>query len=189
VMPSINPEEVLARFYEPDSPTLILLRRHGQLVAAKALAVAKQVAPLDPDRRFLYEAAMLHDVGIFETDSPVLGCHGNAPYVCHGVLGCRLLESIGLPRHALVCERHVGCGLSAEEIRERNLPLPLRNMRPESLEEEIICYADKFFSKNDRGLSRMRSVAEVIALLSSYGPASVARFRHWVQRFETSDAP
>jgi uncharacterized protein len=188
VPPTVDPEAVLERFYPRGSSLLALLRRHGRQVAAKALAVADRVAHLNPDRRFLYEAAMLHDVGILETDSPALGCCGNAPYVCHGVLGRRMLEAIGLARHALVCERHVGVGLSAREIRERALPLPLRDMRPLNLEEEIICYADKFFSKNGRGRETGRSVAEVVALLGPYGPQTVDRFRQWVQRFEAPDA-
>jgi uncharacterized protein len=184
----VDPEAVLARFYPSDSPTLALLRRHGRQVADKAMAVADRVAHLDPDRRFLFEAAMLHDVGIFQTDAPGLGCHGKSPYVCHGVLGRRLLEGIGLPRHALVCERHVGTGLSAEEIRARHLPLPVRDMRPVSLEEEIICYADKFFSKNGRTAEQGRSVAEVGDLLAAYGLEQAARFQRWVHRFEAPDA-
>jgi uncharacterized protein len=188
VATTVDPEAVLARFYPLDSPTLALLRRHGRQVAQKALAVADRLAHLNPDRRFLFEAAMLHDVGIFQTDSPALGCHGDAPYVCHGVLGRRLLEDIGLARHALVCERHVGTGLSAEEIRARRLPLPERDMRPVSLEEEVICYADKFFSKNGRTAEDGRSVAEVAALLAAYGPEQADRFRRWAARFEASDA-
>ena len=183
----LDPESILARFYAPDSPTLTLLRRHGRQVAAKALAVAQRVSHLRPDRDFLFEAAMLHDIAIWQTDSPSIGCHGDKPYVCHGVLGRRLLEDLGLVRHALVCERHVGTGLSMEEIRAQRLPLPLRDMRPVSLEEEIICYADKFFSKNGRGPQRGRSVSEVIALLTRYGPEAVTRFRGWAQRFEASD--
>lgn len=186
---TVDPEAVLARFYPPDSPTLALLRRHGRQVAEKALAVADRVAHLQPDRRFLFEAAMLHDVGIFQTYAPGLGCRGEAPYVCHGVLGRLRLEEIGLTRHALVCERHVGTGLSAGEIRARRLPLPERDMLPVTLEEEIICYADKFFSKNGRTRGAGRSVAEVAALLATYGPEQAARFRRWAARFEAPDAP
>jgi uncharacterized protein len=185
----VDPEAVLGRFYPPDSPTLAILRRHGRQVAQKALAVADRVAHLRPDRVFLFEAAMLHDVGIDCTQAPSLGCCGALPYVCHGVAGRRRLEEIGLPRHALVCERHVGVGLAAAEIRARGLPLPVRDMRPVSLEEEIICYADKFFSKNRLDAEHGRSLAEVVALLAPYGPEPMARFERWAQRFEAADAP
>ena len=181
---ALDPEAVLARFYAPGSPTLALLIRHGRQVAAKALAAADQVFQLAPDRAFIYEAAMLHDVGIFKTDSPFLGCHGPVPYVCHGVLGRRLLERIGLHRHGLVCERHVGVGLSAADIRTQKLPLPARDMQPVSIEEQLICYADKFFSKIDRRSQSGRTLTEVIARLARYGAAPVARFRGWADIFE-----
>lgn len=184
-MPSpIDPEAILARFYPPDSPVFELLVRHGRQVAAKALAVAGRMADREPDRAFLFEAAMLHDVGIGGTDTPSIGCHGAAPYVCHGVIGRRMLETAGLPRHALVCERHVGVGLSVADIRRQGLPLPERDMRPVTLEETLVCYADKFFSKNGAGEGRARTVDEVLVLLARHGDGPAARFRRWVERFE-----
>jgi hypothetical protein len=59
-----------------------------------------------------------------------------------------MLEDMGLTAEALICERHVGAGISADEICSRRLPLPNRNMLPVTIEEQIICYADKFFSKS-----------------------------------------
>ena len=94
------------------------------------------------------EAAMLHDIGIFLTHAPSLGCNGPHPYLKHGHLGCKLLEKEGLPKHALVCERHVGVGITRKDVLDHKLPLPAKDMLPLSLEEKIICYADKFFSKN-----------------------------------------
>ena len=54
----------------------------------------------------------------------------------------------GYPRHALVCERHTGAGLSLEGIIAQDLPVPHREMVPVSLEEQVICFADKFLFKN-----------------------------------------
>jgi hypothetical protein len=54
----------------------------------------------------------------------------------------------GHPELALVCERHIGVGISIAEIQHHNLPLPSRDMIPVSIEEQLICYSDKFFSKN-----------------------------------------
>ena len=182
----IDPEAMLARFYPPGSPLFDLLVRHGRQVAARALAAAERVAERRPDRAFIYEAAVLHDVGIGSTDNPAIGCRGTAPYVCHGVIGREMLEAAGLPRHARVCERHVGVGLTAADIRRQGLPLPARDMRPVTLEETLICYADKFFSKNGGGDSRERTVDEALALLARYGPEPADRFRAWAERFEVS---
>ena len=118
------------------------------------------------------------------TDTPSLGCHGDHPYICHGTLGRELLEGRGLDRHALVCERHVGVGLSAGDIQRQKLPLPIRDMRPLTIEEEIICYADKFYSKNDRQNQAARTTSEIVAMLRRYGEPPVQKFQAWVRRFE-----
>jgi uncharacterized protein len=184
---TIDPDRILRTYYPPGSATYAILVRHGEQVAAKALAAARLMGSEAVDRDFLVEAAMLHDIGIFMTDTPVLGCHGDHPYICHGTLGRELLERHGFPRHALVCERHVGVGLSARDIRQQQLPLPARDMRPKTIEEEIICYADKFYSKNDRREQAERTIPEIVAKLRRYGEPMAQRFLAWAQRFENGN--
>ncbi len=183
-MSAVNPVELVGRYYAPDSKSYRILLEHGRLVADKALAAAARAARLGPDLDFIQSAAILHDIGIFLTDSPGLDCHGTEPYIRHGILGRAILDALGHPRHGLVCERHVGVGISAADIRRFNLPLPERDMLPISIEEEIICYADKFFSKNGGGESREKSVAEIVESLGRYGADKVERFMRWVERFE-----
>jgi uncharacterized protein len=130
------------------------------------------------------ETAVLHDIGIFMTDAPSIGCTGSHPYICHGHLGRAILEGYGLPEHALVCERHMGVGITQADIRQYNLPLPERDMLPVTLEQQIICYADKFFSKNGRRKATVNSIATIIQSLKPYGKAKVRRFKAWVQQFE-----
>ncbi len=179
----MNPVEILGRYYAPDSKSYRILLEHGHLVAGKALAAAVRIGHLQPDLDFIRSAAMLHDIGILLTDSPGLDCHGTEPYIRHGVLGRAILDALGYPRHGLVCERHVGAGISAADILRFELPLPERDMRPVSIEEEIICYADKFFSKNGGGAAREKSVAEIVENLGLHGTDKVERFMKWVERF------
>ena len=179
----MNPVDIVSRFYAPDSKSYQILMEHGRQVAVKALAVAAGVTHLHPDLKFIESAAWLHDIGIYLTNSPVLDCHGSEAYIRHGVLGREILDALGHPRHGLVCERHVGVGISVEDIRRFSLPLPERDMLPMTLEEQIICYADKFFSKNGNGSSREKSVAEIIESLRPYGAGKVERFMGWVQLF------
>ncbi len=188
-MDAIDPISLIEKYYPPHSKTHGLLVRHGKQVAAKALAVADRLESIGVDRTFLFEAAMLHDIGIFLTDSPALGCHGDKPYICHGFLGRALLEEHGLDRHALVCERHVGVGLSAEDIRRQQLPLPLREMQPCTIEEEIVCYADKFYSKNGRPNHGERTIPEIVAKLRQYGEPMALKFQAWARRFERGPGP
>lgn len=152
-------------------------------MARKALAVAENVSDLEPDCEFIEEAAMLHDIGMLRTQTPSLGCAGKYPYLFHGILGREMLEEQGLFRHAMVCERHVGVGIGIAEIREYALGLPERDMVPVTLEEQIICYADKFFSKNAVKSGREKTVDEIVFGLAPYGKDKVKRFLDWGEMF------
>ena len=174
---SIDPLEILKSHYSVNSRAYELLVRHCENVTQKALTMAKRRMDLKPDLEFIAQAAMLHDIGIGLTNTPALGCLGAFPYVCHGILGRTILEQHGLFRHALVCERHVGMGLNAEEIERLNLPLPVREMLPRTIEEKIICYADKFFSKENDANGKEKNIAEIIAGLRRYGMDKVLRFQ------------
>ena len=180
----MKPHDIIQLFYKPGTKAYDILMRHGELVGRKALAIADRVAHLQPDRNFIDAAARLHDIGIFLTDAPSIGCHGSYPYICHGYLGREILEQCGLPEHALTCERHVGVGISMADIREHHLPLPIRDMLPVTLEEQIICYADKFFSKNGQQQAVVNGLAPVIQALKPYGDEKIQRFKAWAQLFE-----
>jgi uncharacterized protein len=176
--------EILGRYYDTNSKAFNILVAHGQKVAEKARAAAQRVSALKPNLELIDAAAMLHDVGIFQTATPQLGCFGKHPYICHGILGSNILKKEGHPQLAMVCERHIGVGISTADIRQQNLPLPSRDMIPVTIEEQIICYADKFFSKNGNGRPAEKSVTEIIDSLSPYGREKVERFESWVKMFQ-----
>jgi len=179
----MNPTDLIEEFYKPGSRAHEIMITHGRLVAQRALDAARRVSHLHPDLKFIEEAAMLHDIAMFMTNVPEMGCYGMHTYICHGILGRILLEEKGLPRHALVCERHIGTGIMISDIQKQYLPLPLRDMQPQSLEEEIIAYADKFYSKNPETVFREHSAEEVLRKMEKYGQEKVAKFRQWDLRF------
>ena len=158
-----------------------ILLTHSRSVADKALEIADRHPELHLDRDFLYEGAMLHDIGIFLTKAEPIFCFGDKPYICHGYLGADLMRGEGHPRHALVCERHTGAGLSLEQIIAQGLPVPHRDMVPVSMEEQVICFADKFFSKTH--LEREKTVEKARKSLEKYGEAGVKRFDGWCKSF------
>jgi len=180
----MDPLEILRKYYEPDSRAYYFLIHHGRLVAGKAREIGKRVRDLNPDLRFIEEAAMLHDIGILFTNAPKIGCCGYKEYVCHGYLGRELLEKEGMPMHALVCERHVGMGITAEEVRKTGLPLPERDMAPLSIEEKIICFADKFFSKSEHDLLHEKPLEKVREMIKNYGEDKLRMFDEWVKLFK-----
>ena len=182
----MNPINILEQYYDRHSTAFEILLAHGSQVAQKALKAAAKVSHLEPDFDFIEQAAMLHDVGIFLTATPQLGCTGTQPYIRHGVLGYDLLMEAGWPLLALVCERHVGVGISAADVLRFNLPLPERDMLPISIEEQIICYADKFFSKKGNGTlkAQEKNIDQIMRKLQKYGQDKVDRFQKWVEMFE-----
>ena len=179
----MTPTEILAEYYDRRSKAFKILVEHGKQVAEKAHLAAEQVSHLKPDLNFIENAAMVHDIGILKTDSPGLGCHGKHPYICHGILGRKMLDNSSVSTYGLICERHVGVGISAEDVRQFNLPLPDRDMLPVSIEEQIICYADKFFSKSGNR-SKEKTVKQILRGLKRYGTDKVQRFQSWAEMFE-----
>ncbi|SFD68677.1 HD domain-containing protein [Thermophagus xiamenensis] len=173
---------ILDKYYPGNHPARNILLTHSRKVQQKALQIADLHPELNADRQFIAEAAMLHDIGIFLTYAPEIGCNGTNPYICHGYLGREILEKEGLPCHALVCERHTGTGLTAEEIKSQKLPLPVREMVPLSIEEQIICFADKFFSKG-RNPEREKSIDEITRSLKKYGNDKIETFLKWKNIF------
>lgn len=86
---------------------------------------------------------------------------------------------------ARICERHTGSGLTAEEIRTGALPLPERDFLPETMEERLICLADKFFSKS--GSMKEKSMAKVRLSMAKFGPAVLERFEALCTLFDIKD--
>ena len=175
------PVDLIDKYYPEANELKHILLTHSRSVADKALWIAARHPELPLDKEFLFEAAMLHDIGIFLTDAPGIYCFGDKPYICHGYLGAELVRSEGYPRHALVCERHTGAGLSLEEIIEQDLPVPHREMLPVSLEEQVICFADKFFSKTR--LDHEKNVEKARRSIERYGEAGLLRFNRWCEQF------
>lgn len=93
-----------------------------------------------------------------------------------------MLESEGMARHALICERHTGAGLTVNDICRQHLPLPERDMCPVSLPERVICYADKFFSKSGDP-AKEKPFDKVVSSLSRHGEDTLRRFMKLHEEF------
>ena len=179
----MNYNSIIDKYYPEDDTLRRLLLRHSRQVADRCLLVAEHHRELPLDTQFLEEAAMLHDVGIRWCHAPGIFCEGDQPYICHGLIGGRLLREAGYERHARVCERHTGTGISPRQIEAQHLPLPTdRRYEPETLEEQLVCYADKFYSKSRP--DRVLTVLEAAQSLEKFGREGVERFLAWAECFE-----
>ncbi len=161
-------QSILDKYYPADNELRRVLLHHSRQVADRCLLIAGRHPELHVDTQFLEESAMLHDIGIFRCNAPSIHCEGTEPYIKHGPIGGAILRAEGFPRHARVAERHTGTGLPGYE--------------PETMEEEIVCYADKFYSKSSP--DRVRSVDEAAQSLAKFGEPGVRKFLAWAARFE-----
>lgn len=159
---------LICKYYPEDDELRRVLLKHSRQVADRCLAICKKHPELPVETQFVEEAAMLHDIGIRWCNAPSIHCFGEEPYLRHGQIGAELLRKEGFERHARVCERHTGTGLPGFE--------------PETLEEQLVCYADKFYSKSD--VDHVRSVLEVAQSLEKFGHEGVVKFLHWAEQFE-----
>lgn len=176
-------------FPEEENPQLReILTVHSRSVAEMARTICERHPELKADKDFVYAAAMLHDIGIVRCDAEGIHCHGTQPYICHGTIGAEMLREhdFGMSKEeteavARVCARHTGTGLTAKAIREQGLPLPQVDLQPETMEERIVCYADKFFSKTR--LDSQKSFEQAEKSLRKFGEEGLEIFRQWNRLF------
>jgi len=174
---------VLSKYLSDKSFDIVLT--HSIEVSVLAIAVCGHLRLSASDTLFVQQAAMLHDIGVCRVKAPDLGLREGHPYIMHGILGREILEHEGLLQHALVCERHIGVGLTVEDIVNQSLPLPLRDMSPLTVAEEIVCFADLFYSKKTGQLTKRKSINRVRENLLHYGEEKSIIFDSWIQRFGT----
>lgn len=174
-------QSILDKYYPAHDELRHILLTHSRCVADMALSIVAHHPELGADAQFVEEAAMLHDIGVCRCDAPSICCHGTEPYIRHGLIGADMLRAEGLPRHARVCERHTGAGITLANIQRQQLPLPPRDFLPETIEEQIVCFADKFFSKSH--LDRRYTTAQARSKLERFGEEGLQRFDHWTKAF------
>ena len=207
----MNAIEILHYYIDPNEALYQVVYQHSRAVADLALRLMDKHPALPMNRRLVEQAALLHDIGVLKVDAPSIHCFGTDAYIRHGVEGAAMLRALipiletasfasektafdyatevesldltaaDLEACARVCERHTGTGLTVERIVQAALPLPLQDFSPQSEEEQLICFADKFFSKTH--LDRERDFAQARAKLEKFGPESLQRFDNWGQRF------
>ncbi|MBW2965012.1 HDIG domain-containing protein [Candidatus Woesearchaeota archaeon] len=130
----------LLKKYATSEKDLDTVLRHSQAVQKLALEVAQKImqrnSKIAIDIEFIKTATLLHDIGRFRHPP-------GKDSIKHGVAGADILRSEGLDeRYIRVCERHIGVGITTDDIKEQNLPLPQKDYVPETIEERIISYAD-----------------------------------------------
>ena len=107
---------------------------HSVHVAKMCHHVASKLASKghDIDVNLAEIGGLLHDIGRCRT-------HG----LDHGIAGGKILRGYGRSQLAEIAERHIGGGISTEDGETAGLPAGV--YEPISIEQKVVCYADKLF--------------------------------------------
>lgn len=115
-----------------------IIIEHCQTVTKVAKVLAEEFARKghDVDIHAVVAAAMLHDIGRSKSHT-----------IRHGVEGSEIVEREGADKKVVeIVRKHVGAGIAPEE--STRLGLPDLDYIPRTLEERIVCFADKMVDRN-----------------------------------------
>jgi uncharacterized protein len=168
-----------------------IVLRHSLEVLAKSIEIINRKGLQDEvDFELIIAGSILHDIGAIgfvesklkeKENALEVGGKDFSIYICHGTIGAEILRKEGLEREARIAERHTGAGLTKEEIAANGWPLPQQDFLPETLEEKLICYADKFSSKSPDKKDTLESVEKEF---EGYGQGPHGRFLALKEMFE-----
>ncbi len=183
-MPLPNEKELLNlhKKYSNNNQFFEIVWKHCNIVKDIALQIADRLEAkgIKVDRELLKIGALVHDIGAylcFDKNQKLI-----KPYIQHGILGEQILRENDFPEELTrFSSHHTGVGITKQDIERQNLPLPKQDFIPETLEEEIVAYADKFHSKtNPPSFDQYEDIKKE---LSRYGEEKVKKFEGWKELF------
>jgi len=131
---------------------------HCRRVSLKAGEIAEKIVANghEVNAALAMIGGLLHDIGRCRTND-----------VNHGVEGGKIVWAMGEEELARIVERHVGGGIKAGEVEG----FPEKDFMPETLEEKIVCYADKLVEEMPDGTMKENEDAsrEIAKLEGKFG--------------------
>lgn len=105
---------------------------HVMAVSRKAIRIATKIQSIPVDLKVVRIGALLHDIGRTNTHD-----------FNHAIIGGQIIRELGYSEKlARIAETHILGGITEKEARE--LGLPPKDYIPETIEEKIVCLADKY---------------------------------------------
>lgn len=178
----------IEKLHKKHAPTLDVFNEiweHCKIVRDIALDLqSKKNLKLNTD--LLVAGALLHDIGVYRlynADNEL----DEANYIQHGTKGYELLKDEGVTEElARFGSHHTGVGLTADEIRQNDLPLPHEDFLADTEEERLVMYADKFHSKLPSQFNTLEWYKEHV---KRFGEEKVRIFESMAQDFGEPDIP
>ncbi|MFF0203847.1 HD domain-containing protein [Streptomyces sp. NPDC005017] len=172
-LPSVEDIRALHEKYAPTQEAFDAVHTHCEIVWNVAQSLI-DAAGLTVDADLVRTGCLLHDIGVYHLYD-AQGHLDYKSYVRHGVLGHEMLAKENLPeRVRRFCSCHTGVGLTREDIVAQDLPLPRRDFLPETAEERLVMYADKFHSKTSP--PRFWTVPSYARHIGRFGSAKAEAF-------------
>ncbi|HEU5121637.1 MAG TPA: HD domain-containing protein [Candidatus Saccharimonadales bacterium] len=177
--------EALHKKYAPTDELFELVFTHckiiwdiaGQILEAKRLPIDKDLVRL---------GCLLHDIGVYTLYDEKGEKRYNFSYVTHGIRGEEILKKEGFPEEVWrIASHHTGVGLSRADIVKQGLPLPKQDFMADTLEEELVMYADKFHSKTTP--PRFNTYESYKGYAAKFGDDKVVAFEHMANEFGIPD--
>lgn len=147
MIPDLTSIEDVHRRYAQNDYVFKLVYEHCEIVAEIAAWCVNE-KNLSVDDELLRASCLLHDIGTYALFD-AKGLDGNEHnYKQHAIFGAALAIEEGFdPRIADSIRSHVLMGLSRKEIEESQFGMPQKDYLPATTEARLLCYADRFHSK------------------------------------------
>jgi uncharacterized protein len=173
----------LHKKYAPNEAAYLQFYNHCSMV----WEIAKNILnknKLDIDEELVKVGCLLHDVGVYKLFEEDGTFYRPIEYLRHGILGKEIIDTEKIDeRIGLMITRHIGMGITADEIKQNNLPLPHEDFIPLSLEEKLVCFADKFHSKYQNEESAFHTSESIKNHLRKYGQKKIDIFEGMLELF------
>lgn len=174
--PTFDEIKNLHKKYAPNEELFNLVFTHCQIIWAIAeQIIAEKKLRLNID--LVKTGALVHDIATYKYLSQK---NGELLYYRHAYEGAIILRKEGFSEEICgLVEHHLGVGLTKTEIVERKLDLPAQDFTPQTVEERLILYADKFHSKTPK----FNTFASYSSFLKKYGEPQVLKFETLAKEF------
>lgn len=177
-------EEIVAlhKKYAPSQAAFDLVFTHCQIVWELAEQLIKK-SGLSVNAELVKVGCLLHDIGVYRLYLPD-GEIDHARYIKHGTEGYVLLRKEGFDEQLCrFASCHTGVGLTKQEIEAEGLPIPPADYLAETIEEQLVMYADKFHTKTTP--PKFMTADTYAEKQKKFGQEKEERFRQFQKYFGT----
>jgi len=180
--PTVSRITALHHAYAPTTEAFESVYTHCEIVWRIAEQLLAGPGGVGVDAELVRAGCLLHDIGVYRLYDEQGRRGDHTQYVRHGVLGADILAAEGLPPMlGRFCSCHTGVGLTRHDILSQNLPIPLGDYVPQTAEERLVTYADKFHSKSRP--PRFVSADTFARRIARFGEEKVVVFGEFAEEF------